>query len=83
MKKARMLKSLLKNKGLKSAGLLVLTLMAAVILMGQGLPKKPSWDKSAFPAAETKPPKGPAASVDAEIGLTRDRSSQIGRGFEP
>ena len=36
------------NQGLKSAGLLALTLGAVVILMGQS-PQKPVWDKSAFP----------------------------------
>ena len=68
MKRARMLKSLRMNKGLKSAGLLVLTLAAAVILMGQGLPKKPVWDKSAFPAGEAKQSKGPAASGGVKSG---------------
>ena len=48
MKRAWMLKSLRMNQGLKSAGLLVLILAAAVISMGQGLPKKPVWDKSVF-----------------------------------
>jgi hypothetical protein len=66
MNRARRLKSLKMNKGIKLAGLVVLTLAAAVILMGQGLPAKPVWDKSAFPAAEAKPPKGPAA---ASVGV--------------
>jgi Pectate lyase superfamily protein len=61
MKRARRLKSIIMNQRLKSAGLLVLTLVAAVILMGQGLPKKPNWDKSALPAAEAKQSKAPAA----------------------
>jgi hypothetical protein len=68
MKRARMLKSLMMNKGLKTAGLLVVTLVAAVILMGQGLPKKPVWDKGALPAAETKQSKGPAASIGVKSG---------------
>jgi hypothetical protein len=57
------------NKGLKSAGLLVLTLAAAVILMGQGLPQKPSWDQSVSPAAKAKQSKGPAASGGVKSGL--------------
>src|SRR5665648_28090 len=68
MKRARKLKSLMKNKGLTSAGLLVLTLVAAVILMGQSLPKKPVWDKGALPAGEAKQSKGPAASGGVESG---------------
>ncbi|MDO9533494.1 MAG: right-handed parallel beta-helix repeat-containing protein, partial [Deltaproteobacteria bacterium] len=68
MKRARMLKSLMKNQGLQSAGLLVLILAAAVMLMGQSLPKKPVWDKGAFPAAETKQSKGPAASGGVKSG---------------
>lgn len=68
MKKARMLKSFMMRKGLKSAGLLVLTLAAAVILMGQGLPRKPVWDKGAFPAREAKQNKGPAASGGRKSG---------------
>jgi hypothetical protein len=63
-----MLKSLRMNKGLKSAGLLVLTLAAAVMLMGQSLPKTPVWDQSAFPAAEAKQSKGPAASIGMKSG---------------
>ena len=59
MKRARMLKSLSMSKGIKSAGLLVLILVAALLLMGQGLPKKPVWDQSAVPAGEAKPSKGP------------------------
>ena len=69
MKRARMLKSLRMNKGLKSAGLLVLALAAAVMLMGQSLPKKPVWDQSAFPAAEAKQSKGPAASIRHEVRM--------------
>jgi len=68
MKRARMLKSLLMTKGLKSAGLLVLTLVAAVILMGQSLPKGPAWDKGAFPGGEAKQSKGPAASGGVKSG---------------
>ena len=68
MKRARMLKSLMMNQGLKSAGVLVLTLGAAVILMGQSLPQKPVWDKSAFPTDEAKPSKGPAASGGIKSG---------------
>ena len=83
MKRARMLKSLRMNKGLKSAGLLVLALAAAVMLMGQSLPKKPVWDKGAFPAAETKQSKGPAASIGVKSGCTRDRSSHRERDIEP
>jgi hypothetical protein len=56
------------TKRLKSFGFLVLILAAAVILMGQGLPKKPSWDKNALPAAEAKPSKGPAASDGVKSG---------------
>lgn len=56
------------HKGLKSTGLLVLTLAAAVMLMGQSLPKKPVWDQSAFPAAEAKQSKGPAASIGVKSG---------------
>ena len=62
MKRARKLKSLVVRKGFKSAGLLVLTLGAAVILMGQGLPQKPVWDQDAFPAGKAKESKGPVAS---------------------
>ena len=68
MKRARMLKSLRMHKGLKSAGLLVLTLAAAVILMGQSLPQKPVWDQSAFPADEAKQSKGPAAAGGLKSG---------------
>ena len=71
MKRARMLKFLLRNKGLKSAGLLVLTLVAAVILMGQSLPKKPAWDKDAVPAGEAKQSKGIAASGGEKSGSPR------------
>jgi hypothetical protein len=63
-----MLKSLMMNQGLKSAGLLVLTLVAAVISMGQGLPQKPVWDKGAFPGGEAKQSKGPAASGGVKLG---------------
>ena len=63
-----MLKCLRMNKGLKTAGLLVLTLAAAVMLMGQGLPKGPAWDKGALPGGEAKPSKGPAASGGVESG---------------
>ena len=71
MKRARKLKSFMMNQGLKSAGLLVLTLGAAMILMGQSLPQKPVWDKSAFPTDEAKPSKGPAASGGVDSGLLR------------
>ena len=83
MKRARMLKSLRMNKGIKSAGLLVLILAAAVISMGQGLPKKPVWDKSAFPAGEAKPSKGPAASGGVKSGSAGIEVRTIGRGFAP
>ena len=65
MKKARKLKSFMIRRGLKSAGLLVLTLGAAVMLMGQGLPRKPVWDQDAFPAPKARPKQatGPASGV--------------------
>jgi len=68
MKKARKLKSLMMHQRLKSAGLLTLTLAAAVILMGQGLPQKPVWDRGAFPAAKAKESEGPAASGGVKSG---------------
>jgi hypothetical protein len=68
MKRARRLKSLRVNQGIKSAGRLVLILAAAVILMGQGLPQKPVWDQSAFPAAEAKQSKGSAAAGGVQSG---------------
>jgi hypothetical protein len=63
MHRARMRKYFRINKGLKSTGLLVLTLAVAVLVMGQGLPPKPVWDKGALPAAAAKPSKGPAAAA--------------------
>jgi len=68
MKRARKLKSLLMHKGLKSAGLLVLALAAAVMLMGQSLPKKPVWDQGVFPAGKSKESKGPAVSSSVKSG---------------
>ena len=78
MKRARMLKSPRMNKGLKSAGLLVLTMIAAVILMGQSLPKKPVWDQSAFPAGEAKQSKGPTTSGGVESGSPRIEVRKVG-----
>ena len=68
LKRARMLKILRMNQGLTSAGLLVLILAAAVISMGQGLPKGPVWDKGALPGGEAKQSKRPAASGGVESG---------------
>ena len=68
MKRAGKLKYLMRNQGVKSAGLIVLTLAAAVILMGQGLPQKPSWDKDAVPAGEARQSKRPAASESVKSG---------------
>src|SRR3989339_1787222 len=68
MKKARKLKSPMMHQRLKTAGLLSLTLAAAVVLMGQGLPQKPVWDQGAFPVGKAKESKGPAASGGVKSG---------------
>lgn len=68
MRKVKLPSSSMMKNGLKVAGLLVLILVVAVILMGQGLPKRPTWDKSASQARETKQPKVPAASPSMVAG---------------
>jgi hypothetical protein len=77
MKRARKLKSLSISKGIKSAGLLVLILVAALLLMGQGLPKKPVWDQRAVPAGEAKPSKVPAAFGGVKLGSSRIEVSAL------
>lgn len=80
MKRAGMLKCLRMNKRLKSAGLIVLILAAAVMVMGQGLPKGPAWDKGALPGGEAKQSKGPAASGGVESGSAGIKVRKMGGG---
>ena len=78
MRKLKILNSRMMKNGLKSAGLLVLTLAGAVFLMGQGLPKGPTWDKSASQARETKQPKVPVASPSMKAGSSGIEVRQSG-----
>ena len=75
-----MLKILKMNQKLKSTGLLVLTLAAAMIVMGQSLPKKPVWDQGTFPAGEAKQSKGAAASSGVESGSPGIEVRKFGGG---